>query len=1119
MAIAAGTRLGPFEIIAPAGAGGMGEVYRARDTRLDRTVAIKVLPASVSSDQERRSRLQREAKLVASLQHPHICTLFDFGHQDGADYLVMEYLEGETLSKRLERGSLPLGEVVNIGEEIADALDEAHRRGIVHRDIKPGNIMLTRSGAKLLDFGLASLYLPAQASADATVDQTLTQPGVLLGTLPYIAPEQAEGKPADARSDIFSLGSVLYEMASGKRAFAGDSSARILASVLTAHPAPLENVPRPVADAIFKCLAKNPEERWQGAHDLKLRLQALRESTRHTPLLDLEPSSPWPRRGYIVAVAVMTAAVVIAGAFLFRNLRHRTPNYAISSINSRRSVAVLGFKNLSGRPDVNWVSTALSEMLRSELAAGDKLRAIPGENVARMRVDLNLPDSPSLAKDTLARIHQNLGSDLVVNGSYLDVDGQVRIDLNLEDASRGETVATLTETGTEQQLADLVDRAGSDLRQKCGVDSITPDQAARVKAAVPRNPDATRLYAEGLARLRVFDALGARDELEKAVTADPNFAMAHSALAAAWASLGYDENAAREAKRAFDLSAQLGQEDRLAIEATYREMSHDNDAAVQIGRKLFELQPDNIEYGLRLARLQVNAGHPKDAFTTLGALRRLPPPDRDDPRIDLQEAAAAHALSDSPRALATATAAVEKGTQRGARLIVARGHFAQCKAQRELGQHEKAIEACHAAERAFTAVGDRANAAGALNAIANALSDQGDNAGAKKIYEQILATYREIGNDYGAAGALDNISNMLDVEAKFDEAQRLAEESLALYRKIGDKLGESEDLNNMGGRLVLMGKFPAAEKMFNQSIAILRAIGDKGREAISLNNLAEIMLDEGHLPQARQTYQQSIDIFENLHEMSRSAYPLNGLAAVLFQQGDLAGAKKNFELALARSQAAGEKPEIAQAMAGLGDIALATNNLSEARKQYQQALALRKETGDVGNVADTLASLARLAVEQGAPQEAIDSAQQAVSGFQKAAMSEGETRARAALARALLAANKPSEAQRQIASAATAWKQTHNLVIRLPFQVEAARVSAANGNAASQAAELQKILAEARKMGFVPAEFDARFALAEVNLQRKRTSLAREQFSLLSKDAAAKSFTLVSSRAAAHLKP
>ena len=216
-----GTTLGPYEILSPIGAGGMGEVYKARDTRLDRTVAIKVLPANVASDPDLKQRFEREAKTISSLNHPHICTLFDIGSQDGIDYLVMEYLEGDTLAQRLEKGALPLDQVLKIAAEIADALDKAHRQSITHRDLKPGNIMLTKAGAKLLDFGLAKLRPAGTVGADgfsaaATQSEPLTGRGTILGTLQYMAPEQLEGKDADHRTDIFAFGAVVYEMATGQ---------------------------------------------------------------------------------------------------------------------------------------------------------------------------------------------------------------------------------------------------------------------------------------------------------------------------------------------------------------------------------------------------------------------------------------------------------------------------------------------------------------------------------------------------------------------------------------------------------------------------------------------------------------------------------------------------------------------------------------------------------------------------------------------------------------------------------------------------------------------------------------------------------------------------------------
>ena len=280
MTLVAGARLGPYEILAPLGAGGMGEVYKARDTRLERTVAIKVLPSHLSSSAEVRQRFEREAKTISQLSHPHICALYDVGTQDGVEYLVMEYLEGETLADRLAKGPLPLDQTLRYGIEIAGALDKAHRQGIVHRDLKPGNVMLTKSGVKLLDFGLAKVIDPegpvSSLTSAATAAKDVTREGAILGTLSYMAPEQLEGKKADSRTDIFAFGATLYEMATGKKAFPGTGQASVISAIMMAEPAPISTVQGmtpPAFDRVVKtCLAKDPEDRWQSAADVGLEL-------------------------------------------------------------------------------------------------------------------------------------------------------------------------------------------------------------------------------------------------------------------------------------------------------------------------------------------------------------------------------------------------------------------------------------------------------------------------------------------------------------------------------------------------------------------------------------------------------------------------------------------------------------------------------------------------------------------------------------------------------------------------------------------------------------------------------------------------------------------------------
>jgi eukaryotic-like serine/threonine-protein kinase len=349
MAIQAGQRLGPYEILSAIGAGGMGEVYRARDTRLDRVVAVKILPDHLSDRAELRERFEREARTIANLNHPHICTLYDVGHQNGTDYLVMEFLEGETLAERLKKGPLPLDQVLQYAIEIADALDKAHRKGITHRDLKPGNIMLSKSGTKLLDFGLAKLRQETAAPNNSlsklpTADAAITAQGTFLGTLQYMAPEQLEGKEADARTDIFAFGVVVYEMATGKKAFEGKSQASLIAKILETDPPPmlsLQPMTPPALDRVVKtCLAKEPDDRWQTASDLRRELKWIAESGgRHggAPEIAATVGKNWLRTALWIGAAL--AACIIVGLAVW-TLKPAAPGrvtrFAISLSPGRR---------------------------------------------------------------------------------------------------------------------------------------------------------------------------------------------------------------------------------------------------------------------------------------------------------------------------------------------------------------------------------------------------------------------------------------------------------------------------------------------------------------------------------------------------------------------------------------------------------------------------------------------------------------------------------------------------------------------------------------------------------------------------------------------------------------
>ena len=364
MPLASGTKLGPYEIVGAIGAGGMGEVYRARDTRLGRDVAIKILPQHLTAKSNVKQRFEREARAISSLQHPNICTLYDVGHQDATDFLVMEFLEGETLADRLAKGPLPSEQVLKIGIEICEGLEKAHRRGVVHRDLKPGNIMLTKTGAKLLDFGLAKPFevapvasmtaMPTSSRAMETA-KPVTAEGTIVGTFQYMSPEQLEGKEADERSDIFALGAVLYEMATGRRAFEGKSQTSVIAAILEQEPPPissLQPMSPPALDRVVKlCLAKDRDERIQSGHDVKLQLEWIREGGSQAGVP--APVDARRKTREQIAWAVTALVTIIAAALAYNFLaRLRQPASAIVSQIAPPANASIAFMGYSAGPPV-----------------------------------------------------------------------------------------------------------------------------------------------------------------------------------------------------------------------------------------------------------------------------------------------------------------------------------------------------------------------------------------------------------------------------------------------------------------------------------------------------------------------------------------------------------------------------------------------------------------------------------------------------------------------------------------------------------------------------------------------------------------------------------------------
>jgi len=1108
-----GAKLGHYQLLEKIGAGGMGEVFRAHDQHLDRDVAIKVLPPGTLGDETARKRFRKEALALSKLNHPNIATIHDFDSQQGVDFLVMEYIPGITLSEKLAAGPLPEKKVVALGIQLAEGLSAAHERGVVHCDLKPGNLRVTSDERlKILDFGLAKLRLTATPTA-TTVSLTETQ--TMAGTLPYMAPEQLRGEVSEARTDIWAAGAVLYEMATGRRPFPETNSPLLIHAILSRNPEPPSSVSRQVSrgleNVILKTLEKDPAHRYQSVRELGIDLERL---TAGVP-----PVARTRTRLMLTRVAAGVAILLLGAVLMGYFFVHRgKPTKSAENIpaKQRPSVAVLGFKNLSGRADLAWLSTALSEMLTTELAAGEQLRTAPGESVAQMKLSLALPDADSYGKETLAKIRQNLGTDDVVLGSYVPLgEGLIRLDLRLQDAVAGDTLASVSEKGPTAQLDELVSQAGVELRAKLGVGGLSESESEMVKASLPSNPQAAQFYAQGLTKLWDFDSLGARELLEKAVALEPNFSLSHEVLATAWEQLGYDAKAREEAQKAFDLSAELSREDRLLVEAQYRSTTNDWDKAAEIYRTLFNFFPDNLYYGLRLARAQNLAGKGQEAAATIELLRKFPPPQRDDPHIDIAEADTARSSGDFPRTEASAEQAAAKGQAQGSRLVVAQARTFQCMALRHLGKPKEAIADCEEAQGIYAAAGNTGGVAMVLTDLANSYYDLGDLAGAKKSYEQALEAYRKAGNQHGVAGALDNIANVLGDLGDPAGARKLSEQSLKIYGEMGDSTGTAGTLNNIAAEQILEGDFGAATKTSQQALEIWRKIGDKNGLATVLSNLGDMLLAQGELTRAKASYEEALSTFRESGQKGQTAYPLAGLAGVLSAAGDLASAKEQYEEALAISRESNDKHQSASALFGMASVIERQGDLATARQRQEEALAIRKEIGEKATQAESLLALADLTMEEGHPKDAETLARQPLDEFQTEKLREDEISARVVLARSLVAQDKSAEAGKQIELAAALAARSPVVEVRLSYAIAAARIKAATGKVAESERILETSLAEASKQGYLGSQFEIRLALGEIEIKSGDNAAGRRRLNDLEKDARARGFLLVARKAAA----
>ena len=791
---------------------------------------------------------------------------------------------------------------------------------------------------------------------------------------------------------------------------------------------------------------------------------------------ELIPSSGFRQHKMAYAIVLLVAVISATGWYLFR--AHPTRTATASTHNgrsSRKSVAVLGFHNVSGRREDEWLATAFSEMLSTELATGDRLRLVPGEDIANLRRSSKWSEAETLSPDTTARIGAALNSDLLLSGSYLEIgEGkarQVRLDVRLQNAHSGEILSEFAETSDDQNLFRLTSTLGRKLRNRLGIPEMTDADEAGVLASLPMDREAARCYARGLARLREFDAVAARDLLEQATKADPKFSLGHLMLARAWNQLGYEQRRKEEAKKALTLSAGLPRVGRMLVEGDYYESLADHEKAISTYRALFELFPDSMEYGSLLAAAQTEAGHGTQAGETIARLRQLSPPISDDPRLDLLEA---QVTVDKAGALVLFRRAAEKATVQGKKLIYAKAKVGECTDLQYGGHPELALPACEDAYQIYLTAGNLLGAADTMRLMA-------DHAGAAGHFEEAAATY---------------------------------EKALKILIQLGEHEKTGAVLNNMAVLVTNQGKLDRAAQLYSEAKYHFEQAGNKNNTAVALVNLADILYLRGSLSEAEKAYKQDLDLIASI-EHGEPEYAMERLADLELAKGQVQDAHRLAQQALDQSVA--RKNATDDAMTELGGVLEVEGNFSAARQMYQQALDIERNAGRTLRSEETQVALAELAIQEGHPSQAEQWLRPAVADFEKEKADPDITNGYTLLSRALLQQGKPEEAHQAMQHAMA--MSTLDPELKLPAEIQAARVEialAGHGSAhASVTAGRQRLRSAAttaRQLGYYIVECEARLALAELDL-KAHTAASRTALTQLASEADNRGLRLISHQA------
>lgn len=1083
---------GRYRIIRLLARGGVGQVFEVEDQELGERVAFKTLHPRYASSPEAIEQFKREVLLARSVTHENVCRLFDFGRHPASTgshentgqpvfFVTMELLTGETLSERVRReGRLETPAALAIASDVALALATAHRKGVIHRDIKGSNVLLVAGDdgsprAVVTDFGLAL------ATAGMRSESVSPPRSKLEGTPLFMAPEQVTGGPVTTATDIYAFGVLLYNMLTGRWPFTGDTAVATAVARMEREPEPPSRLVQPLDPRlerlVLRCLERQPEARWASFDEIIDQLASLRAD--HQSPRDRPGPVRAARRRRTAAMLGLAAATTIAlglGTASWR-ARERADDRAGSSrptvdpvgagldaravqpaaadepaslraasLRARPSLIVLGFVNRTDPISLAWLATALEERFASALAAGGDLLLVDGEEAERVRSDVGLSAGPALQADDLARIGRRSGARWVLAGAYRSssdpaTSEPIQVEVRLQRTDGKLAPQARQFAAAPDNLSDLVRRASANLRAAIGIGQPTRPELDAAFAALPTHPEAARHYAEGTAALRRFETTAARHSLERAAALEPDNPLISLATAKAWTGLGYSDRARAAAELAFRHARSLPREKQLAIEAHYRLSVNEWQRAEELFRALRAFFPDDLDYGLALAAAQDKGARPEEALETLDALRSLPAPWRNDPRIDLTEAAVAYHHGDYPRSQQAAARAAETGRRLGAWTLVA--DALETEARTRINTDESLDRVTHLLRESralYESVGHKRGLTGVLLNLGARARRRGDLEASERYFREGLALAEETGNQGHVTRAKTALGIILDRRGQLAKGLALKREVLANYQRRDVKQGAAIMLENLGISLLKLGRPKEALVQFQEAAVAFEAVGDAIGTAWAPYYQGRVWSDLGELVLAGKSFAQALE--------KAVDHPAGGLETVT-----------QFELAR---------------------IALARGELEAAEDASRGLIETFDRLDQPGVAAETRVLLARVLAARGVWPEAATVARTARLTLDEQREAPIAAAASIVLTRAALATDDDPTAACAELGQRLADLETMAVVLR--GRVALARCAARAPNPPRQVvlAEIEDVLATAQALGLLEASLQARNLYAEL---------------------------------------